>query len=88
MRKNKTDISNVQTYGKIGEYWDHHDISEPKDIGEEAGFEVAIKSQVTYYALEKEIAEKIESIALKQGISGDALVNTWLQERIRAENIQ
>jgi hypothetical protein len=75
MRKNRTDFSNVETYGKIGEYWDHHDISEIKDIGEEVGFEVAIKSEVTYYALEKEIAEKIESIASKHGVSGDALVN-------------
>ena len=23
MRKNGSDISNVETYGKIGEYWDH-----------------------------------------------------------------
>jgi hypothetical protein len=36
--------------------------------------------------LSKHVAEKIESIALKHGVSGDALVNTWLQERINAEN--
>lgn len=53
MRKNKTEISNAETYDKVGEYWDSHDISELKDIGNVVDFEVAIKSVVTYYALEK-----------------------------------
>jgi hypothetical protein len=85
MRRSKTEISHADSYEKIGAYWDSHDLTEINESGIEAKFDVDVQAEIAYYALEKNLAETIENIAVKHGISGDTLVNMWLQERILIE---
>lgn len=58
------------------------------DQTREAKFEVEIESEVTYYALGKALSEQVLSLARKEGISADTLVNLWVQEKLRQETKQ
>ena len=77
----KTSVSNASSYQDIGEFWDAHDATE---FGEQidAEFEVDIKSQQRYFFLDSQLSLKIKQIAIKRGISGSALLNLWIQEKI------
>jgi hypothetical protein len=88
MRKNKSSISKAGSYREIGEYWDTHDLSEVWDKTRKVKFDVTIESEVTYYALEKSLSEKVQSLARKQGISSDTLINLWVQQKLQEQLAQ
>ena len=56
MAENKSSVSKADSYGKIGEYWDAHDAVETWDETEEVNFEVDLKSDVFYYAIETSLS--------------------------------
>lgn len=85
MSKQKSSISQATSYKEIGEFWDTHDLSDFWDKTKEATFEVDVQSEVTYYALDKELSEKIQAIAQKRGISADTLINIWVQEKLQEQ---
>jgi hypothetical protein len=58
------------------DYWDET---------QEADFDVDIESEVFYYALMKTLSERVQSLAQKQGLSADTLVNLWVQEKLQQE---
>lgn len=70
---------------EIGEFWDAHDVSDFWDETKEVSFEVDIKSEVTYYAVDKMLSEQIQAIALKRGVAADTLINLWVQEKLREQ---
>jgi len=41
---------------------------------------------VTYYSLDKKLAQEVQSIARKRGVSADTLINLWVQEKIQDQN--
>jgi len=83
MSKHKSSVSQATSYNKIGEFWDTHDVSDFWDKTREASFNVDIESEVTYYALDKTLSEKIQAVALKRGVTADTLVNLWVQEKLQ-----
>lgn len=87
MKKNKSSISKVQTHEEIGEYWDTHDLAEHWDETKPAEFEVDIQSEVTYFAVEKQLSEKIKAFARRRGVSPDTLLNLWVQEKLQEQNV-
>ena len=44
-----------------------------------------IESEMTYYALDNMLSEKIQAIAKKRGVSADTLINLWVQEKLREQ---
>lgn len=79
-----TDIcSRVRSYKEIGKFWETHNLTECWDKIESTGFEVDIQSEVTYYAVDKELAAKIQALARRRGVSADAPLNLWLQEKLK-----
>ncbi len=86
MSKNKSSISKAKGYEEIGEYWDTHDLAEHWEETKPAKFEVDIQSEVTYFAVEKELSEKVKAFAKRRGVSPDTLLNLWLQEKLREQN--
>lgn len=46
-------------------------------------FDVVLDPEVTYYPIEKNLSEKIQLEARKQGVSSDTLVNLWLEQKIK-----
>ncbi len=46
-------------------------------------FDVVLDPEVTYYPVEKDLSERIQLEARKQGVSSDTLVNLWLEQKVR-----
>ncbi|MCK4311843.1 MAG: hypothetical protein KAW88_03810 [Candidatus Cloacimonetes bacterium] len=82
MKRDKSSISKANSYKEIGDFWDSHDLSDYWDKGKEVEIDIDIKSEITLYAVEKDLSDKLQSIAQKQGVSADTLLNLWLQEKI------
>lgn len=87
MGRRKSSVSKARSDREIGEYWDSHDLSEVWDKTRKVKFDVDIESEATYYALERNLADKVEAMAKKQGISSDTLINLWIQQRLQRTEI-
>lgn len=85
MSKNRSSISKVQSYKEIGAFWDTHDLADYWGETESVEFEIDIQSEVTYYAIDKELSAKIRDIAERRGVSADTLLNLWLQEKLQEQ---
>jgi hypothetical protein len=48
-------------------------------------FDVVAEPEATYYPIERDLSEKIQSVARKQGVSSDTLVNLWLAQKIKEQ---
>jgi hypothetical protein len=70
---------------KIGEFWEVHDLSDFWAKTKKVKFDVDIQSEVTYYPIERDLSEKIQSVARKRGVSSDTLVNLWLEQKIKEQ---
>lgn len=87
MKKHKSSVSEATSYKEIGEFWDTHDLSDFWDKTKAASFEVDIESEVTYYAVDKMLSEKIRAIAQNRGITADTLINLWVQEKLQEQKV-
>ena len=83
MNEDRSYISKAHSYKEIGEFWDVHDLTDYWDQTEPAEFEVDIRSEMIYYAIDNKLSVKIQAIAKQHGISADTLLNLWLQEKLQ-----
>jgi hypothetical protein len=86
MTKGRSSLSKAKSYTEIGDFWDSHDLSDFWDQTKKVEFEVDIQSEITYYSLDKGLAEKVQSIAQRRGVSADTLINLWVQEKVQEQN--
>ena len=87
MRKHKSTLSQATSYKEIGEFWDTHDLSDFWDKTKEAQFDIDIESEVTYYALDRTLSEKIQSLTQKRDVTADTLINLWVQEKLQEQKV-
>jgi hypothetical protein len=87
MKRNRSSISKARSYAEIGEYWDTHDLNDVWEKTRKVKFDVVAEPEATYYPIEKGLSEKIQSVARKQGVSSDTLVNLWLAQKIKEQRI-
>jgi len=85
MKRNRSSISKASSYKAVGEYWDNHDLSKVWGKTKKVQFDVKIETEATYYAIEKSLSEKVQSIAKKKGVSSDTLVNLWIQQKLQEQ---
>jgi len=85
MRKSKSSISKARSYAEIGEFWDKHDLGDYWSRTRKVKFDVVFEPEATYYPVQKDLSEKIQSEARKQGVSSDILVNLWLEEKMKEQ---
>jgi len=83
MRKSRSSISKALSYVEIGKFWDEHDLSQFWGKSKKVKFDVVLEPEATYYPVEKNLSEKIQSVARKHGVSSNALVNRWLEQRVK-----
>ena len=83
MNKNKNSISKAKSYKEISEIWDTHNLTNYWEQTKPVTFEVDIQSEVTYYALDIVLSRKIREIAKQRGVSSEALLNLWVQEKLQ-----
>lgn len=88
MKRNKSSLSKATSYRQIRDYWDVHDLAEVWGKTKKVKFEVQIESEATYYPIEKTLSERIQSVARKQGVSSNTLVNLWIQQKLQEKHSQ
>jgi len=85
MKRCRSSISKARSYTEIGEFWDEHDLSDFWGKTRKVRFDVVVEPEATYYPIEKDMSEKIQSVARKQGVRSDTLVNLWLEQKIKEQ---
>ena len=85
MRKNKSSLSEAQSYKEIGEFWDSHELTDYWDQTKPVEFEVEIESEATYFPVETSLSAKVVALAKRRGISPETLLNLWIQEKVDEE---
>lgn len=83
MKKDKSSISKSSSYDKMGKFWDSHDLTDLDKQTHKVNFDVEIRSDKTYCALDKKISNQLQFLASERGVSPDVLVNLFLQEKLR-----
>lgn len=83
MKKGKSSISKARSYAEIGEFWDEHDLSDYWGKTRKVKFDVVLEPETTYYPIANDLSEKIQSQAQKEGVSPHALVNRWLDQKLK-----
>lgn len=87
MKTGKSSISKSSSYAEMGEFWDTHDATDFLDNGKDARVDIKIDTEITYYALENRLSERLQKAAKKHGVSSDTLMNMWLQEKLESEKV-
>ena len=85
MAENKSSLSGSRSYEELGEYWDTHSLDEHWDETHSVEFELDVKSSALYLPVDRELAEKVRSVATSHGVSTETLLNRWLQEKVTEE---
>jgi hypothetical protein len=70
---------------KAAEFWDNHDLTDYLNLTKEVQVETDIQHRVFFTALEPSLAQKLTSLAHKQGISTETLINIWLTSNSKSE---
>jgi len=83
MKNGKSSLSKSRSYAQIGEFWDKHDLDEFWSKTRKVTFDVVLEPEVTYYPIAKDLSEKIQSEARKQGVPSGTLVNLWLAQKVK-----
>ncbi len=68
---------------ELVDFFDTHDMGDYWEQMPEADFEIKIKRRKHLIALEEEVATKVTQIAKAKNISSEALINTWLKEKLQ-----
>ena len=86
MAKNKTPKTvvpeNFATLEEAAKFWDTHSLADYEDIQQDVDFEVVLRSDRNYFAIEKTLSKKIDELARMQGVLPETLVNVWLEEKV------
>ena len=67
---------------EAAEFWDTHSLADYEDVQQEVMFDVDVKSAKNYFAVEKDLSERIDQLAYAQGVFPETLVNLWLKEKV------
>ena len=52
------------------------------DQTEAVEFEIDLETEARYYALDKQLAQKLHKVAEARGVSAGTLLNLWVQEKL------
>lgn len=84
MAKNKSDtLPPSKSVTELVDFFETHDMGDYWDQMPEVHFDVNIKRRKHLVALEEDIVAKVDEIAKAKKVSSEALINTWLKEKIR-----
>ncbi|MBF0235239.1 MAG: hypothetical protein HQK65_19725 [Desulfamplus sp.] len=73
------EFENIEDAAK---FWDTHSLADYEDLQKDIEFEVELKSEKNYFAVEKGLSDNIDRLAHMKGVLPETLVNLWLKEKI------
>ncbi|MGH7494953.1 MAG: CopG family antitoxin [bacterium] len=69
------------TLEKASEFWDKHSFLDYDDV-QEVHFDVQLKGGKHFFAVERDLAKQIHSLAQRRGVSAETVVNLWLKAKL------
>jgi hypothetical protein len=85
MAENETKNLQFGSLDELVEHFDTHDWGDYLEQMPEAEFEVDIGQRVHLVALDADLADRLTEIAKTKHTSSEALVNTWVRQRVLAD---
>ena len=73
----------MDSMSELIDFFESHDMGDYWEQMPEADFEIEIKGRRHLVALEETVATQVTQIAKAKKVSSEALINTWLKERLR-----
>ena len=67
------------------DFWDNNSVADHWDITKEVAFDVDIKKEPRYVALESGLSKQVAKISKQRGITPETLINLWIKEKISAK---
>ena len=67
------------------DFWDNHSVADHWDSTKEVAFDVEIKKEPRYVALESGLSKQVTKISRQRGITPETLINLWIKEKISAK---
>ncbi len=88
MKESKRDRipDEFKTIEEAAMFWETHSLADYKNLQTDTDFEVQIKSEKNYFAVDKELSANIDKLAQIKGVLPETLVNLWLQEKLLDAN--
>ena len=85
MKKNKRDPipESFASAEEAGEFWDTHDLGEYLDQTKDADVNFNLKRRHFFIGIEPGIAQDLQRISEREGISTETMANLWLKEKIQ-----
>lgn len=66
----------------VAEFWDSHSTADYDDLIRDVYFDVDIKRRTFLVPIEGSIAKEITTVAQREGLGLETLVNLWLREKL------
>ena len=76
------DLPSFAALDDLVEFFETHDIGDYLERMPEAHFDLKLQRRAHLVAIDEEIVGKLAEIARREQISAEALVNSWLKEKI------
>jgi hypothetical protein len=73
----------MSSTSELVDFFETHDLGDYWEQMPEVGFEVKIKRRKHLIALEEDVVTQITQLAKAKKVSSEALINTWLKEKLR-----
>lgn len=78
-------LPQFESLDKLVEFFDTHDMGDYWEQMPEAQFEIDIQHRTHLFSLDDELAERLMEIAKAKHVPSEALINSWLREKVLEE---
>jgi hypothetical protein len=68
---------------EAAEFWDTHSAADDWDQTREVHFDIHVPRRRSSVRLERDLADRLKTLARQQGLSLEDLVNRWLKEKLQ-----
>jgi predicted DNA-binding ribbon-helix-helix protein len=68
---------------EAAEFWDTHSVADYWDETHEVHFDIHVPRRRSSVRLERDLADRLKTLARQQGLSLEDLVNRWLKEKLQ-----
>ncbi|MCY7377489.1 MAG: BrnA antitoxin family protein [Pyrinomonadaceae bacterium] len=79
---NQKQLPKFDSLDELTNFFDENDMGDYLENMPEADFEVNIKRQTYFVAVDEELADKISEISRREQLPSETIVNSWLREKI------
>lgn len=76
-------LPEMKSMNELVDFFETHDMGDYWEQMPEADFAIDIKDRKHFVAIEEDVAAQVTQIAKEKKVPSEALINTWLREKLR-----